>query len=97
MSALYDKNGRPIRIFDVLKVYHFTGGRRKKHYMHKQVISIVDTRTGSPMFKISHLSRCGESYHQNIDGRHLKDVEIVGGYGQCGNDWFYEREKELEK
>jgi len=33
-----DKNGIEIEEFDVLKVYHFTGARRKKYFMYKVVI-----------------------------------------------------------
>lgn len=61
MTETCDKNRRPIRVGDVLKVFHFTGARRKKHYMYKQV-----TRTqwlggygGRPkvlFFFVSHLS-----------------------------------------
>lgn len=32
-----DKNGNEIKEFDVLKVFHFIGKRRKKHYMYKWV------------------------------------------------------------
>lgn len=37
-NTLTDKYGRPIEEFDILKVYHFTGTRKKKHYMYKMVI-----------------------------------------------------------
>lgn len=37
MSTIYDKHGQAIREFDVLKVFHFTGARRKRHYMYKWV------------------------------------------------------------
>lgn len=33
-----DKNLIPIRVGDVLKVFHFTDARRKKHFMYKQVL-----------------------------------------------------------
>lgn len=35
---LYDKNGILIEPFDVLKVFHFIGARRKKYYMYKIVV-----------------------------------------------------------
>lgn len=83
-----DKNRRPIRVGDVLKVFHFTGARRKKHYMYKQV-----TRTqwlggygGRPKvlyFFVSHLNLKPERV--NGDGGYwlgmhegvLQDYEIV--------------------
>lgn len=37
-----DKNGIIIEEFDVLKVFHFIGARRKKHYMYKVVIKWED-------------------------------------------------------
>ena len=56
-----DKYHRPLRVGDVLKVFHFVGARRKKHYMYKQI-----TRTqwlggygGRPKvlyFYVSHLN-----------------------------------------
>jgi len=61
-----DKNLRPFRVGDVLKVFHFTGSRRKKHFMYKQI-----TRTqwlggygNTPKvlyFFVSHLSLKPES------------------------------------
>ena len=38
MSSIKDKNGVPIEEFDVLKIFHFIGARRKKHYMYKVAI-----------------------------------------------------------
>jgi len=35
---LYDKRGRQIKPFDVLKMFHFIGSRRKKYFMYKWVI-----------------------------------------------------------
>lgn len=37
MKPAYDKHGKEIHEFDLLKVFHFTGARRKKHYMYKWV------------------------------------------------------------
>ena len=33
----YDKHGTEIKEFAVLKIFHFVGARRKKHYMYKWV------------------------------------------------------------
>ena len=33
-----DKNGVQIEECDVLKVFHFTGARKKKHYMYKMAV-----------------------------------------------------------
>lgn len=37
-KPIYDEKGFLIRPLDLLKMYHFTGSRKKKHYMYKQVI-----------------------------------------------------------
>jgi len=37
MKQAFDKNGKEIHEFDVLKVFHYVGVRRKKHYMYKWV------------------------------------------------------------
>lgn len=37
-SPILDKNGVELEEFDIIKVYHFTGARRKKHYMYKMVV-----------------------------------------------------------
>lgn len=33
-----DKHGVEIKPGDLVKVYHFTGARRKKHYMYKWIL-----------------------------------------------------------
>ena len=33
----YDKHGTEIKEFAVLKIFHFIGTRKKKHYMYKWV------------------------------------------------------------
>jgi hypothetical protein len=56
-KQLYDKKGIPIRVGDVLKIYHFTSRiRREKFYMYKWVVGEY-TVNGSSFFKINHLSR----------------------------------------
>ena len=88
MAETCDKNRRPIRVGDVLKVFHFTGARRKRHFMYKQV-----TRTqwlggygGKPKvlyFFVSHLSLKPESvsgdggYWLGMHEGRLDDYEIV--------------------
>ena len=79
---LYDKTGREIMIFDVLKVFHFIGVRRKKHYMYHQVSRIVKGEDGRlDRFKISHLCVEGSYYNKLINGDVLMDYEIVQGEG----------------
>ena len=37
-NTYYDKNGEQILEGDLLKVFHFIGVRRKKHYMYQVVV-----------------------------------------------------------
>lgn len=89
MDKLFDKNGREIMVGDVLKVYHFTGARKKRHYMYKQVIGIDMFGKTPPIYlRISHLN-LDEShngyYHEAMDNRLLEDYEIIQGFvnGVC--------------
>lgn len=78
MASLYDKNGMIIHVGDVLKVFHFIGSRRKKHYMYKQPIAIVELGQDKNLYlKISHLDMSNDYYWELLDGRTLKDYEIV--------------------
>lgn len=36
MDKIYDKHGIPIERGDIVRVFHFIGARRKRHYMYKQ-------------------------------------------------------------
>ena len=76
---LVDKNGRPICIGDILKVFHFVGPRRKRYYMYKQVVGVIQLGINPKDYlKISHLNmRPDEYYTERLDGRRLEDVEIV--------------------
>ncbi|MGO8211860.1 hypothetical protein ACC782_33810 [Rhizobium ruizarguesonis] len=78
MTALYDKAGRVIMVGDVLKVYHFTGARRKQHFMYKQVVSkglFADQET--PYLAVSHLDLTDDFYTLVCNGKHLPDYEII--------------------
>lgn len=37
MQKFFDKKGIEIKPFSVIKVFHFVGARRKRHYMYKWV------------------------------------------------------------
>lgn len=81
MQKLRDLNGREIEPGDVLKVFHFVGSRRKRHYMHKQALRYERGR-----LIISHLNRIDDAepwqsgkncYSEAADGRRMRDYEIV--------------------
>jgi hypothetical protein len=74
---LRDKHGRQIERGDVLKVYHFTGARRKRHYMYKQVMGTRVLGSGTEYAVLDHLDLDGSYYLECCDGRSLSDCEIV--------------------
>lgn len=84
-KALYDKTGREIMAGDILKVFHFVGARRKRHYMYKQALKIEQLGKADFM-KIGHLNLYDrdDGYHELLDGRILRDYEIVQGFGGDG-------------
>ncbi len=73
----YDKNRLPILPGDTLKIFHFTGPRRKRFHMYKFVKSVHTTGVA---LKVMHLSLDGGSYWMRLDGRVHADIEIVQGY-----------------
>lgn len=79
MSAIYDKNRREIMQGDIVKVFHFVGARRKRHYMYKQVVG--ERLLGKNQFAywyLSHLSqREDDGYLLAKDGKVYPDYEIV--------------------
>lgn len=84
MADLFDKHGIPIERGDLLKVYHFTGRRRKRYYMYKQCLGLGTYRQGgTERMYFSHLNFVTETaerdgpYSEAPDGRVLADYEIV--------------------
>ena len=78
---MLDKSGRKIMPGDVLKVFHFIGARRKRHYMYKQALRYERGR-----LVISHLNRIDETeawelgtnyYIEAADDRPRSDYEVV--------------------
>lgn len=96
--ALYDRNGIPIMPGDTLKVFHYTAAvRREKRFMYKWVIGI-DRSGRQPLMKISHLSLELSHYWELMDGRTLKQCEIVQGYeGVAEGGDYRNREKKAAK
>lgn len=80
IPKIMDKNGREILTGDVLKVFHFTGARRKKHFMYKFV---AGSRPNNCIL-ISNLDRDQSTYLMKIDGQKHDDIEIVQGFGADG-------------
>lgn len=89
-ATAYDKTGREIFAGDTLKVFHFTGARRKRLFMYKYVQE-GPTQAGRYM-RIAHLDPKGGAYLFLCDGKCHADIEIVQGYGTDGKP-FSDRPK----
>jgi len=74
-----DIYGREIMVGDLLKIFHYIGVRRQKHYMYKYVLS-VDTKR----ITLLHLNVAGDYCNMLNDGEKHYDIEIVQGYGADG-------------
>lgn len=83
--TLYDKNKRPIKVGDVLKIFNFIGARNKKHYKYTYVYDKVTYTAGHTLYHILHLVSNPDEllqsryYMKDIDGLVLDDYEIVQG------------------
>lgn len=71
-----DKNGKVIKEFDLLKVYHFTGARKKKYYMYKWVKR--DKSTGHLMgHSLNYEDHCFNLYSAVNNDLIWEDAEII--------------------
>lgn len=72
---MIDKKGKTIKEWDLLKIYHFTGARRKKYYMYKWIKK--DLQTGDLMgYSLNHTGHYFNLYSIAKNGI-IKDGEIV--------------------
>lgn len=84
MTTCYDRRGIPIERGDIVKVFHFIGARRKRHYMYKQCLGaeLLHPSHDQPYILFSHLNFQDDRRERNgpypvrIDER-LPDYEIV--------------------
>jgi len=103
-----DKNRRPFRVGDVLKVYHYTAAqRREKVYMYKQIVGLralggAKLKDGStiPMtdyFDVSHLKLDEDrNYTIGMNEGQLNDYEIVQGTDIYPDHWKDREKVELQ-
>lgn len=83
-ASCYDKRGVPIERGDIVKVFHFVGARRKRHYMFKQCLGLSrypSSPDGWQKVFFSHLNFCeigdrNGPYHEE-PGQVLSGYEIV--------------------
>lgn len=78
-KSYFDKNGKEIKEFAVLKIFHFTGIRRKRYYMYKWVKLIE--KNNKQYWVAYHLTDDSGRYFflRSIanENRILSNVEIV--------------------
>ncbi|MBX4911420.1 hypothetical protein HJA82_29340 [Rhizobium bangladeshense] len=82
LPTLYDEHHREIKVGDIVKVFHFVGARRKRHFMYKQVIEHRKSSTSDTVYmKFSHLTlKPDEAYYlMHCDDSLLRGYEIVQG------------------
>ena len=84
MSQLFDKRGIPFQRGDVVKVFHFTGARRKRHYMYHHCLGTTSIGpSGRQYYLFSHLNFIEDRHHTDgpypvlPEGQILPDYEIV--------------------
>lgn len=78
MNKFYDKNGIQIREFAIIKFYHYTGKRRRKYYMYKQVRMIGEHMAAFHLVKND--TSCWLKALANKEG--FIDCEVVQDYSQ---------------
>lgn len=91
-QTCFDKRGIPIERGDIVKVFHFVGARRKRHYMYKQCLGheLLHPSHDQPYVLFSHLNfqdnrkEHDGPYHVRL-GEHLPDYEIVQSI-KCDHD-----------
>ena len=84
MGKLYDKRGISIERGDIVKVFHFIGARRRRHYMYKQCLGteMLHPSHSEPYMMFSHLNfqdnrKERDSPYPVRLGERLPDYEIV--------------------
>ncbi len=100
-SFVLDCKGREILPGDTIKVFHFIGARRKRHFMYKYIEAIERRETwrnGVDALRVSHLNLKGKSYLVLRLGQREEGWEIVQGFGSNGTHFEKRpRRKPIEK
>jgi hypothetical protein len=78
MSEYKDKKGKLIKPGCVLKIFHFIGGRRKRHYMYKVAIEVKGELLA---FDIYELALLGQEKAHRCRMMHTTpaETEIIAG------------------
>lgn len=89
-GRLRDKKGIPIMPGDLIKVYHFTGARKKKHYMYK-IVWVLENKLYAA--HCSGIEQKGLTLENSyfLSEESLGSCEILEGF--CGGRSFDERDR----
>ena len=82
-EPFFDENGTEIKEFAVIRVFHFIGSRRKKHYMYKWIRLIQ--KQDKKFWAAMHLTNASDSSYWlravcNPTNRRLEGSVIVQQY-----------------
>lgn len=77
---IFDKTGREIKEFAVIKIFHFISARRKKHYMYKWVRVVDGYLVGMHLANAKHDSWFVLWTLANEETGIISDAEIVQQY-----------------
>lgn len=77
MEEIRDKKGTSIKVGSVIKVFHFVGARRKKHYMYKVIM--LHPKYGLHAYDIVEIATKGIEAAHSCTANALRrcDFEIV--------------------
>jgi len=97
INQAWDKKGYPIRHGDILKVFHFTGTRRKRYYMYKQawVLTLEDGREVLMADHLESTTGTTERTSYRLDSGLLEHTEIVQGSQTVAGELDYEDRPKL--
>lgn len=71
-----DKSGTEIKEFAVLKVFHFTGARRKKHFMYRWVRLME--QNGKKYWIAMHLTNGKQDSYSSLRATANNDRKLMG-------------------
>jgi hypothetical protein len=96
MTQFYDKNGVPVCPGDLIRTFHYTGARRKKHYLYHVAVSEGSDLLMVPTCFLEPTMRNeGGDYLPKYGGMDPTS-EVIHGYGPGDVLSFEDRPKRKE-
>lgn len=91
MTDILDKKGRPIRVGDLLRSYHFRDRRWGHQYLYHAVIERDGYLEAVPTQELATGKSAGGRYWLNQSNADSVGVEIIHGGGEFPENIFQER------